>query len=92
MSADNVQPLEATRKFPYTLVLSVDDEGDTIARLLEIPGCIAHGKDAPESMERISGMLDLWLLDMGESGELRPTPLTDSQVAEYLHAKGKANA
>jgi len=38
---------------PYTIVLRNDEERDTISRIEELPGCVAHGANATKSLARL---------------------------------------
>lgn len=53
----------ATFVFPWTVSLSVDEEGDTIARFTDAPPNIhlaAHGKDAHEALTILTGIVKTW--------------------------------
>jgi predicted RNase H-like HicB family nuclease len=47
---------------PYTTVLVRDDDEDKdiIARIEELPGCIAHGSDEARAIENLREMQRLW--------------------------------
>lgn len=59
---------------PYTTILRRDDEGDVIARIEELQGCIAHGKDETEALSNLADMKQLWIEDCLEAGEEIPEP------------------
>ena len=59
---------------PYTIILRRDDEGDVVARIEELPGCIAHGKDEGKAIRSLKEMQRLWLTDCVESGQAVPEP------------------
>ncbi len=59
---------------PYTTLLTRDEAGDVIARVLELPGCIAHGKSEPQALRALAGMKKLWIEDALEAGDAVPEP------------------
>lgn len=67
-------------KLPYGINLRQDDEGDWIARIEELNGCIAHGSTPTEAIQRIEEVKDVWLRDAFEGGNEIPEP----QLGEAL--------
>ncbi len=65
---------------PYTIVLRRDDEDDVIARIRELPGCVAHGSTEVQALHNVRDMQRLWLEDCLES--LQPVP--EPEVEERL--------
>jgi antitoxin HicB len=63
---------------PYTTILKKDDEGDVVARVVELPGCIAHGKNQIEATASLNSMFRLWIEDALESGDPIPEPEPES--------------
>ena len=59
---------------PYTTILRRDEEGEFVARVDELPGCIAHGKNEGEALERLKEVQALWITDSLESGDTVPEP------------------
>src|SRR5205807_8065423 len=59
---------------PYTVLLREDDEGDIVATVQELPGCMAHGKDAREAWRNIREVQRAWIEDCLESGDSIPVP------------------
>ena len=53
-----------------------DEDADVIARIDELPGCIAHGKDEADALTNLASMKRLWLADCLEAGETVPEPET----------------
>lgn len=60
---------------PYTAVLRRDEDGDVIARISELPGCVAHGRDDAKALKNLREMQRLWLEDCIENGEPVPLPV-----------------
>jgi antitoxin HicB len=61
---------------PYRTILYRDEDGDVIARIEELPGCIAHGRDEADALTNLASMKRLWLEDCLEAGEAVPEPET----------------
>jgi predicted RNase H-like HicB family nuclease len=59
---------------PYTKTLRADDEGDVVARVLELPGCIAHGATEAEALENLEEVQRAWLELRLEHGLEIPLP------------------
>jgi antitoxin HicB len=59
---------------PYTTVLRRDDAGDVIARIEELPGCIAHGQNEVAALANLESMKQMWIEDCLESGDHIPEP------------------
>jgi predicted RNase H-like HicB family nuclease len=59
---------------PYTIVLRKDEDGDVIARIEELRGCISHGKDEVEALKDLATLKKMWIEDSLEAGEQIPEP------------------
>lgn len=71
---DTTKDLAYYFSLPYTTILRRDDEGDVIARIEELQGCVAHGKDEAEALRNLADMKQLWIEDCLEAGEEIPEP------------------
>lgn len=96
MKNETTKDLAYYLALPYTTILRRDEDGDVIARIAELPGCITHGKDEAEALSNIAKMKTLWLQDSIEAGELAPEPEVEEplpsgrwvqRVPRKLHAK-----
>jgi antitoxin HicB len=65
---------------PYTFVLRRDEVGDVIARIEELPGCIAHGSDDTEALARVKEVQRLWIEDCLEAGDAVPEPQREEDL------------
>jgi antitoxin HicB len=65
----------------YTLVLRKDEEGDWIATVKELEGCIADGSTPEEAIKNVQSMKELWLRSRLESK--RPVPLPEKEQEEF---------
>ncbi len=46
---------------PYTIILRTDEEGDYVAKIQELPGCIAHGTDPNDVLANLREVQELWI-------------------------------
>ena len=77
---EEIKDLVYYMSLPYTIILRPDDEGDFIARIEELPGCVAHGGDATESIERLREAQQLWIEDCLESNQSVPEPHAEDDL------------
>jgi antitoxin HicB len=61
-------------KLPYTITLRRDEEGDFIARVKELEGCVADGQDEMEALGNLELMKALWIETALKAGEVIPQP------------------
>src|ERR1035441_2008868 len=96
MMKTEVKDLVYYLSLPYTTILRRDEEGDVIARIEELPGCISHGGDEAEALSNLASMKQLWLEDSIAAGEEIPEPQAEEplpsgkwvqRVPRSLHAK-----
>src|SRR5579864_1549978 len=64
----------------YTVVMRLDEEGDVVAEIQELEGCIAHGKDAGEAWDNVRYVQKAWIEERIESGELVPEPEAEEDL------------
>lgn len=88
--------VEQYLELPYTVTLRRDEDGDWVARILELEGCTAHGKTKPEALENLDEVQRVWIEDALEAGDSIPTPAEDEplpsgkwlqRTPRSLHAK-----
>jgi len=65
---------------PYTVIIRRDEEGDFVARVEELPGCAAHGKNPQQAFENLEEAKELWISDCLESGDPVPEPVITDQL------------
>lgn len=80
MKTNTSKNLEHYLGLPYTLILRPDEDGDFVARVKELAGCVAHGRTGPEALENLKEVQKVWLEDCLESGQTVPEP----SVEEHL--------
>jgi predicted RNase H-like HicB family nuclease len=88
--------LKTYLELPYTVLLRRDHEGDFVAKIDELPGCIAHGKSREEALANLDEAKALWLEDCLENGDSVPQPAEEEvlpsgkwlqRVPRKLHRK-----
>lgn len=58
----------------YTKTLQRDEDGDMVARIVELRGCAAHGANEKEALRNLTEAQRLWLADCLEAGDAVPVP------------------
>src|SRR5436190_6663781 len=66
--------LAAYLALPYTRVLEMDEEGDIVATIRELPGCVAHGSSDTEALENLREIQTAWIEEALERGITIPLP------------------
>jgi antitoxin HicB len=74
MNTNTIKDLAYYESLPYTLTIRKDNEGDFVARIGELPGCIAHGEDESSAIKNLRSMQRLWLEDALSAGDAIPEP------------------
>ena len=64
----------------YTIVLRQDEEGDVVASIKELQGCVAHGQDAMEALGALESMKRLWVESCLRDGGVVPLPEEDEEL------------
>jgi antitoxin HicB len=65
---------------PYTKTLRLDSDGDVVAKILELPGCSAHGENEQEALIHLEEAQCLWLEDCLDVGDPVPQPECDEPL------------
>jgi predicted RNase H-like HicB family nuclease len=81
---DMTKNLSYYESLPYTVVVRRDEEGDFVAKIQELPGCVAHGESDAIAIEQLRSMQKLWLEDALSAGDVIPEP-----EAEEILPSGK---
>lgn len=72
--------LKAYLELPFTVLLRRDNEGDFVAKIDELPGCMAHGKTREEALTNLDEAKTLWIEDCLENGEAVPQPAEEEAL------------
>ena len=67
-------------KLPYTVMLRRDEEGDFIARIKELEGCVADGQDEIEALGNIEKVKELWIETALKANQAIPQPEEDEEL------------
>jgi len=65
---------------PYTRTLRADEDGDVVAKIVELPGCSAHGADEQEALRNLGEAQRLWIEDCVAAGDAVPEPATEGPL------------
>ena len=71
---NKVATLEEYLRLPYTVILRQDEEGDFIASIKELDGCVADGSSEEEALSALRSMKKLWLEMALKKGAVIPEP------------------
>jgi|ERR1035437_602316 antitoxin HicB len=69
MTSNIEKQLAEHMKLPYTVVLRPDEDGDVVASVQELEGCVAHGANDAEALKNLATVKQMWLtagLDAGK--------------------------
>jgi antitoxin HicB len=61
-------------KLPYTVMLKRDEEGDIVARIKELEGCVAHGEDEMDALGQLHVVKEMWFEAALEADQAIPQP------------------
>lgn len=64
----------------HTIVMRQDDEGDFVASIAELDGCVAHGQDATEALAELGSMKRLWIESCLADGKPVPLPAEEDDT------------
>jgi antitoxin HicB len=65
---------------PYTKILKRDEEGDVIATIAELDGCMAHGSDEAEALGNLREAQAAWLEHAFVGGQDIPVPEVEEEL------------
>jgi antitoxin HicB len=65
---------------PYTVVIRPDDDGDFVARIHELPGCLAHGSDPNDALRNLREVQQLWVEECISAGRAVPEPEVEEEM------------
>jgi antitoxin HicB len=72
--------LENYLSLPYTTVLKRDDDGEFVATVKELKGCIAHGATEVAALKALESMKVLWIESCLADGDNVPLPEDDEDL------------
>jgi predicted RNase H-like HicB family nuclease len=78
MKTDTIKDSTYYEGLPYTITIRKDDEGDFVARIPELAGCIAHGEDEAAAIANLRSMQRLWIESALNAGNPIPEPESDT--------------
>ncbi len=72
--------LDYYENLPYTFTIRRDEDGDFVATVQELPGCMAHGASEAAALEEIRNMKRLWIETALEAGQVIPEPEDEPEL------------
>jgi len=78
MKTDTIKDVTYYEGLPYTIIVRKDDEGDFVARIPELPGCLAHGESESVAIENLRTAQRFWIEEALAAGSAIPEPEDDS--------------
>ena len=67
-------------ELPYHVLMQKDDEGDFVASVQELDGCIAHGDDPASAWKSLKEIQKAWIEDCLDAGEQVPEPEEEGEL------------
>ena len=80
MKSEAIKDLNYYMGLPYTIVLRPDEDGDIVARIEELPGCVAHGANPSEAIENLRESQQLRIQDCLEAKDPVPEPAPEEEL------------
>jgi antitoxin HicB len=80
MRSETMKNLRYYLELPYTVIIRRDEDGDYVARIDELPGCAAHGKNTEDALEALEEAKELWITDCLDRGDPVPEPMTEESL------------
>src|SRR5665213_1011477 len=80
MKTEKIKDIAYYQSLPYTITIRKDDEGDFIARIQELSGCIAHGETEAAAVEMLRSIQRLWIEEALSVGNDIPEPEDDAEL------------
>lgn len=80
MKNEATKDLEYYRNLSYGIALRRDEDGDWVARVEELPGCIAHGATPAQALESLDEIKAAWIEDAIEARDAIPEPRVDEKL------------
>ncbi|MGA3023140.1 MAG: toxin-antitoxin system HicB family antitoxin [Bryobacteraceae bacterium] len=65
---------------PYTTVLRLDEEGDWVARIQELEGCVSHGNDQEDALVSLREVQEAWIKSRLQTGKSIPKPESEEEL------------
>ena len=76
--------IEELMKMDYRISLRKDEDGDYIAAVDELPGCVADGRSPNKAVENVREAMKSWMTSRAEAGLEIPEPRDASEYSGKL--------
>jgi predicted RNase H-like HicB family nuclease len=80
MKTEIIRDISYYESLPYTITIRKDHEGDFVARVQELPGCVAHGETESTAIEILRSVQKLWIEEALAAGNIIPEPEHDDNL------------
>src|SRR4051812_16659892 len=89
VKVDDGRPIDVSvrLRMPYGRLLVPEAEGGYRGEILEFPGCIAEGDDAPEALSELEAAAEGWIEAAMEMGTPIPPPLEETNFSGRLNLR-----
>jgi predicted RNase H-like HicB family nuclease len=74
------EKIEQLAALNHTIVLSHDEDGDIVASIAELEGCVAHGNNTAEALAELASMKRLWIESCLADGKPVPLPAEEDDT------------
>jgi antitoxin HicB len=79
-----VKTVDELMELDYRISLHKDEDGDYIAKVEELPGCVADGRTPNKAVENLREAMKSWMLSRAEAGLHIPEPRDSSEYSGKL--------
>jgi len=80
MSSEVKKDLGYYLNVSYGIALRKDEEGSWVAKIEELPGCVAHGDSQAQALENLEDVKTAWIEDAIEAGDPIPEPQSQEEL------------
>jgi antitoxin HicB len=80
MKIEKIKDLAYYESLPYTIVVRKDEDGEFVARIQELNGCIAHGETEASAIQNLRSMQRLWIEDALSAEDDIPEPEEEASL------------
>jgi predicted RNase H-like HicB family nuclease len=81
---DPVKDLAYFEALPYEVSMRKDSDGDFVARIPDLPGCIAHGKNQASAIRNLRAVQRLWIEEALSAGLNIPEPENEMPSGKWV--------
>jgi len=83
-AANPIKDLAYFEALPYEVSLRKDSDGDFVARISALPGCIAHGRNEASAIRNLRTVQRLWMEEALSAGLAIPEPENEMPSGKWV--------